>query len=175
MDRTENDFITIFNILKYSFLIFSCLIIIFLILSVFQSKTQFELTPNVSFDIHYLLVVIGSIVLLSTAAIMFRIVTSSRYIAKIFHTIFHILGVIFTVAGVWAIIQFKENNQKSHFYTFHGIFGIIFASLYLILHIDFLDTRYSDQYKNENKKSAYDYRQNYDHICCTHITNLKLK
>ncbi|KAF1741867.1 hypothetical protein MXB_1417 [Myxobolus squamalis] len=61
---------------------------------------------------------------------MFRIVRNSKFIAKILHTVLHISAFLITAIGIWAIFQFKVNNQKTHYFSLHSIFGIIFVVLY---------------------------------------------
>ncbi|XP_063686938.1 uncharacterized protein LOC134820479 isoform X4 [Bolinopsis microptera] len=90
---------------------------------------------NMLVYLHGIVMMFAFTYLLAQGIALVRVCPSSRHCARITHSIFNTLSLLFGIAGLILIISYKSENNKTHLYSLHSWCGIL---LLLILVIQFM-------------------------------------
>ncbi|KAH7291031.1 hypothetical protein KP509_30G074100 [Ceratopteris richardii] len=82
------------------------------------------------FNVHPVLMVVGYIILVSEAILVFRGVSGTKSYKKAIHLTIQAVGFWMAVFGIWAALLFHNAKGIDNFYSLHSWLGIVTVSLF---------------------------------------------
>ncbi|RWR79558.1 Cytochrome b561 [Cinnamomum micranthum f. kanehirae] len=82
------------------------------------------------FNVHPFLMYVGYIFLSGEALMAFKIVWTERWMQKLVHTVFNLIGLALAILGVYAVFKFHSDFNIPNVYSLHSWIGIGTISLF---------------------------------------------
>jgi len=91
-----------------------------------------EGNPNLVFNLHPPMMILGFIVFPTQAVLAYRMLPMEHYKAKVYHFVCHIFGMVCVAIGLSAVITYHVRENIEHFYSLHSWFGIGTLALFMV-------------------------------------------